>query len=61
MKKALFLTLGLSHFITVQLVCDFVNRRIFCKSDQPFSYNTINIILHLLKLISKLMVEFYWV
>lgn len=58
MKKALILTLGLSHFIAGQLVCDFVNQRISDKSDQSLSWNTVNVILVLYKLISKLIMEF---
>lgn len=57
MKKALFLTLCLTHFIAVQLICDFVNVRIFGKNYQSISWKTVNIILALLKLISKIVVE----
>lgn len=58
MKKALFLTLGLSHFIAEKLVCDFENQRISDKSDQSLSWNTVNITLVLFNLLSKLFMEF---
>lgn len=57
MKKAFFLTLYLTHFIAVQLIRDFVNGRVFGKNYQSISWKTVNIILALLKLISKSMVE----